>query len=547
MTRKTMEKQAQACASSNPQSRPQRYAPICFGDQIHCGFGRVVIVAGWYATDRLKRELDEKEYAAIGHLYNLREGADPFFRNLLANPQATTVLCLSATRQDRNAGNPAIALGYFLLEQEDPRLEKSDDGTGYWVSPSNPLLRIKSDIPLESIRRLRKRITPLCFEGGEGAVQDLVKYLRYENQVTKRAVVEDAPELYPQPEVRVAIQPGPVHGVSVTGETIAQTWLKIIQAIHKTGKVTPTGNGQPWQELISLTAVVTNEPKGFYFPDGDWFPCSRSFLYGDEGQGGYVEQIVGDMPYEEGTKYTYGQRLRSWFGQDQVEAVIQKLVQERDAASGVMSLWDPGSGAVSRPGRSANSSDHTYGKSPCLNHIWVRIQSDGALVLTALFRSNDMFSAWPSNAMGLRCLQEHILERLLECGVEDIFMGPLITVSNSAHIYKTSWESAAALLELYQKQAMTPNYNDPVGNYTVHRDPERGGIVVVRRLTPGNCGQQCDFYEGADPLKLIREIAADAPTIDPAHMGYLGMEISRALSDPDYAQDDRWWQKIPKP
>jgi thymidylate synthase len=99
------------------------------------------------------------------------------------------------------------------------------------------------------------------------------------------------------------------------------------------------------------------------------------------------------LPTCEGVKYTYGQRLRSWFGRDQIEQVIQKLIGEIDAASAVMSLWDV--------------QDHDKGGSPCLNHIWIEVV-DNELSLTATLRSNDMFAAWPANAMGLRALQQYI-------------------------------------------------------------------------------------------------------------------------------------------
>jgi len=61
-----------------------------------------------------------------------------------------------------------------------------------------------------------------------------------------------------------------------------------------------------------------------------------------------------------------------------------------------MSLWDV--------------QDHRK-QSPCLNHIWVRVVNN-ELSLTATFRSNDMFSAWPANAMGLRALQQYILDAI---------------------------------------------------------------------------------------------------------------------------------------
>ncbi|MCZ0902443.1 thymidylate synthase, partial [Microcoleus sp. HI-ES] len=82
--------------------------------------------------------------------------------------------------------------------------------------------------------------------------------------------------------------------------------------------------------------------------------------------------------------------------------------KEIDAASAVISLWDAGGNVNRRPD---GSSDHQHSGSPCLNHIWVRVV-DGEISLTATLRSNDMFAAWPANAMGLRALQQHIRDEI---------------------------------------------------------------------------------------------------------------------------------------
>jgi len=501
----------------------------------------VAIFTGWYDKAAIAKRLDRSEYAAIGNIYNAAEGVDPGVRNLLANPQVDTVLCLSSTQPDANCNHPSLLLAEFLRHPQDPVMLQSETGLSYWGHPDLKGPQVKPDIPIEAIRELKNRVAVVTFESCDryGSAQDLVAFCKFADQSYTSDPLPD-PILLPPPETKVTILPGPAHGVSIEGQTIVETWLKIIQAIHTTGKVIDTGNGQRWQELISLVAVVHNEPEGFYFPDGEWFPCTKDFLFGTDESEGYVSQILDDAPAQEGTKYTYGQRLRSWFGKDQVEDVVQKLLGEREAASAVMSLWDPGSGENARPNREPHTSDHTYGKSPCLNHIWVRIEADGSLVLSATFRSNDMYSAWPSNAMGLRCLQRHILDRLLSEGMENISMGPLITVSHSAHIYETCWPQAASLIDRYRRQMMRPVFADRVGSYTVHRDPDRSGVVVVRRLSTGLNATQCSFYEGSDPRKLFREIAIDAPSIDPYHALYLGSEITRAFTDPNYSQDDRW-------
>jgi len=266
-------------------------------------------------------------------------------------------------------------------------------------------------------------------------------------------------------------------------------------------------------------AVVTDEPEDFYFPEPNYLPCDRPFI--EE----YISQILDDAPYCEGVKYTYGQRLRSWFGRDQIEQVIQKLIGEIDAASAVMSLWDV--------------QDHDKGGSPCLNHIWIRVV-DNELSLTATLRSNDMFAAWSANAMGLRALQQYIRDVIAARSEYSLQMGPLITMSQSAHLYDDTFESVDQIIsQQYQKivDAERNRYFDPVGNFLIEVDRQE---IVISQTTSGS-GEISNHYRGKEPLKLLREICANSPAIKPEHSGYLGLELQKAFdcikSGREYIQD----------
>jgi thymidylate synthase (methanogen type) len=179
-------------------------------------------------------------------------------------------------------------------------------------------------------------------------------------------------------------------------------------------KVNPGVTFKATMSQISVPATSANIGPGF--------DCLGLAL---EMRDRYAAQILDDAPNREGVKYTYGQRLRSWFGRDQIEKVIDKLANDIDSARAVMSLWDA----------SQDDNDNP----PCLNHIWVRIV-DNELSLTATFRSNDMFSAWPANAMGLRALQKYIYNSLVKKTAHKLKMGALITISQSAHIYDDCFE-----------------------------------------------------------------------------------------------------------
>ncbi|MGL5035044.1 MAG: thymidylate synthase, partial [Microcystaceae cyanobacterium] len=298
--------------------------------------------------------------------------------------------------------------------------------------------------------------------------------------------------------------PGPRYGHRIEGKTIAETWVKILHRIKTTGTIRPTGYDGKWQELIDLVAVITDEPKDFYFPEPNFLPIDPAFIQD------YIPQILEDAPYTEGVKYTYGQRLRSWFKHDQIEQVILKLIGEIDAASGVMSLWDV--------------EDHEKGGSPCLNHLWARVV-DNELSLTATLRSNDMFAAWPANAMGLRALQQHIRDQIAQRSEYNLTLGPLITISQSAHIYDDTWENVDKLIATqYDQIVRQRDYFDPSGNFLIEL---QNGEITVQQTTAGS-GEVVACYAGKNPLKLIREICAATPAIQPDHIGYLGIELQKA-------------------
>jgi len=477
-------------------------------NQIITGVGTVVVVTGWTPKKAVEKHLSPDEYAAIGQLYSPTRGISFLIRNLLYNPHANKVIILDATKEDKNSGACKCLYDFFSFGMAKG---KSDIGRDCWVIDSSITGYIDIEIPKDALELLRERVEVIKVDLISKAIEcvkDLNK--RQDSSSSYRGY----PLEFPYTEPKTKILPGTRYGHRIEGKTIAETWVKILQRIKITGTIRPTGYDGNWQELIDLMAIVTDEPPDFYFPEPNYLPINRSFLQE------YIPLILDDSPYIEGVKYTYGQRLRSWFGFDQVEQVINKLISEIDAASAVMSLWDV--------------KDHEKGGSPCLNHIWVRVV-DNELSLTATFRSNDMFSAWPANAMGLRALQKHIRDEIAERSQYNLTMGPLITISQSAHIYDDTWENVDKLIaNQYERIVSDRNFSDPVGNFLI--DVENGQIIV-QQTTPGS-GEIVNCYTDTNPNKLIRKICSQCPAISPEHIGYLGIELQKAkVLDKNYIQD----------
>ena len=489
-----------------------KYQPLHKPNQLMYGTGQTAVVTGWTVKQAISKHLQPHEYAVIGQLYSPTRGISLLIRNLLANPHVRFLVALNATKEDRNAGGCECLLDFFRNGFTEGF---SDTGRRCWVICSNIPGYIDIEIEAYVLEKLRQSV-----EWQESlSIADAVSQV-------KAYALRSAVEPWGSPIVEIpfstavpTVLPGPRYGHRIEGKTIAETWVKIIHRIKNTGTIRPTGYDGQWQELIDLVAIVTDEPEDFYFPEPNYLPCDRAFI--EE----YISQILDDAPNREGVKYTYGQRLRSWFGRDQIEQVIQKLIQEIDAASAVMSLWDV--------------QDHDKGGSPCLNHIWLRVV-DREISLTATLRSNDMFAAWSANAFGLRALQQYIRDQIATRSDYDLKMGPLITISQSAHIYDDTWENAERLIQQqYSAIYKHLDYYDPSGNFLVEIAE---GKILVTQTTPGS-GEIVACYSAKDPLKLIREICAASPAIRPEHAGYLGMELQKASeclkTGKKYVQDSK--------
>jgi thymidylate synthase len=475
------------------------------------GTGKIAIVTGWTLQDSVAKKLTPEQYAVIGNLYSPSRGLNYLIRNLIANPQIRHLIALNATKQDAIAGGCQCLLDFFL---QGFTQGVSDAGRDCWVVNSEFPGYIDLEVPQEILEKLRRLVS--CQEAT--SVDVLLGQVKTISECPIYLFPWHEPQVYPMSEFAPNVVPGDIYGHRIEGKTIADTWIKIIHRIKTTGVVRETSHDAYWQELIDLVAVVTDEPEGFYFPPGKDFPCDRNFIEN------YIPQILNDQQEKEGIKYSYGQRLRSWFGRDQIEQVIDKLSGDIDAASGVMSLWDV--------------KDHDQGGSPCLNHIWVRVVA-GKLSLSAVFRSNDMFSAWVANAMGLRALQLHIIAEISRNSQHQLQPGPLITLSESAHIYSDCYAHADKVIATYYDKLMQQEqsqFDDPVGSFVIEVNQE----ISVQRITPGT-GEVVTTYLGKTALELGRQIYRDAPAINPMHSLYLGIELQKAAlalaNQQKYCQD----------
>lgn len=447
----------------------------------------IAIVTGWTDVRLVERVVNRNTYATVGNLYNAARGINLLIRSLLANKNIIYVVCLLASKYDYNAGSINCLVDFFYFGF---RKGTTESGRECWVINSDVTGYIDLDIPEERLNTLRGAVTVYWFKD----IYDLneqVRLLQHDSKPWGEC------EIFPIPKQASIPQHGHLIGSRVEGATISDTWVKLLHRVRSCGQSCKNSYNSTSQEVINIMSVITDEPEELHFTD--YLPVTKEFI--DK----YINQIIYN---NENDMYSYGTRMRSYLGLDQIESVINTLRQDRNSNRGVISLWYVGDCKIAAP--------------PCLNHVWLKI-SQGKLLLTATLRSNDIYSAWVSNAMGLRGLQRYIYNALKEV-YKDIEIGSLVIVSQSAHIYEDCWNSADEIIAKYYKSINhKKQYTDPVGNFIISCGDDS---LCVEQVT--SLGELMHQYSGKNAIQLAHQIITNNPGILPDHSLYLGLELQKA-------------------
>ena len=115
---------------------------------------------------------------------------------------------------------------------------------------------------------------------------------------------------------------------------------------------------------------------------------------------------------------------------DQIQQMADRLNYNKGTNRAVAVLYNPGV-------------DSTRTDIPCLNWIQATIRDDGNLALHVMFRSNDLYGAFPSNMY----LITYIGLRLAEMITAPVFFEGIYYHSSSLHIYKTNLDEVKKVLD----------------------------------------------------------------------------------------------------
>jgi len=473
------------------------FAPRYLADQLIIGSAGSVGSAGstvavttlWAKKEKVADGLPRDLYAVIGQLYSPTRGLDPLVRNLLANPSIRHLV---------STGSDLSGSGRALEDLFKCGFTRGVTSLGHqcWLVKSSVEACIDLDVAADAIEAMRSGV---AFHRVE------LSDLRAKLEELKNPTLPPygPPRVFEKREHKASVLPAPDVVSVLRGERVAGVWLQILDRIMRFGRESDTHYGTRQKELLDLVSVVEAEdPDNLYVPG--YLPCTSQDL--EE----YFPRVLSGKEFPD-TSYTYGQRLRTHFGVDQLEEMIDKLAADLDTRSATAVLWDS---RVDNVGHGA----------PCINHIWARVRG-GKVFLTAVIRSNDMYSAWPENAFALRKLQAHIAAEVSKKAHVALTLGELVIVSESAHIYGDCWADAerAVAREYEREVSAAESRQDPAGSFVIAID---GGEIACEHISPS--GEHIETFRARAAARLSALLARAGVLTSVEHALYVGRELAKA-------------------
>lgn len=462
---------------------PVRYKELLALGNLKSNVG---VVCHWTLKDLIIRGLNKNTYAAAGQLYSRDLGVSSLIRNVLAHPYIDTlVLCGNEGAIEETKSSKAL-------------LNLINNGVD-----QNHF--IEKEIPIDKINLFRSRVKIVNLIG-ENNPQKIQKAID-EN-------FKDAPQRYetfifPEPQKTENLELPSESAVFVVRRSkVAECWIDILKNIMAFGKIKSSQYGEAQKELVDLITIIEDED-----PNNHYLPAYLSLT--EKQINDYIPTIATAKKIE-GSKYTYGQRLREYGGIDQVQDIIDLIAKTPYSRRAVASTWSV-------------EFDRASENPPCLDLFQALVRGN-KLALTVYIRSNDMFLGWLENAFGILALQDLIIKEANGKNQElNLQRGSVVTISASAHIYERNWEEAKKILKENPKLQCAW---DPRGNFVI--SIASGLIDVYNTSDPVNLR-----WQGKSAHELLDQMIFYVSQIP--HAAYLGRELAKAefalKNNSEYIQD----------
>jgi thymidylate synthase (methanogen type) len=450
--------------------------PLYFRDKLTIDNkqSNVAVTTLWMPKESVVAELTKGSYSVCGQLYTKR-GLNPMFRNILANPNIRYLVMCGVDRQ--GSGD---ALKKFFDNGIAANSGKEGELRGWKILGDDEAL-LDKEVPLEAFDLIRKnvqlfdmRLKPLK------EVASLVSGL-------ERTAPFGEPQVFSEPAAEeVSRFPTDMSVFKIRRDYIGDAWIDALKTVMRFG-AEMSGMYGGVKEVHNLSIVIEkeepNEPK-FY----DYLKFKK------EGLDLYIKGFFDTNKGSEA--YTYGERIFTWDGIDQGQIMTDKLSRYPYDRGALAVLWQPHKDNFPPQNTDVEKLGQTKGwKVPCLVMILGQCIDDD-FHMTAVFRNNDIYGAWPLNAFALRNFQADIAKKIGKN------LGSLTTISHIAEIYQIDWDDSQKIVRENDSVARTCQWESR-GYYTVAVD---GNTINIIFFNPDGSKQLAEYAMDGTKPKAARDL-----------------------------------------
>ncbi len=463
------------------------FIPLHFGNKLKIANpnATVGLVCLWSALDYVIEGLtnagidlnsSSSKLAVIGNLYG--NGIPQLLRNLLYNPQLTDIVICGADR----SGSAGVLKAYFKAG-----LEKAES-LGCEVTRIVGTTYVIDDLVTPDM--FGGRVTVHKPFGDPHEPESISKLKSFLDHYTAKPADEQERIDIPFPKVEVTHFPSDPAAHCIAAETPLAAWREVVFHIARFGHIVHLRKGDR-QELQNLKVVIRHPVEDD--------PCDLlDFGFDIEDLKRYQQDMViaersNDQPY------TYGNRIRDYYGFDSLEKFAQRLRENPQDRDCYLALWD-------------SHKDIDADDAPCLVSIFFRV-FDNTLTLTAVYRTHNAMDAWLKNIYGLMMVQQMVSEQTC------IPPGTLTVISQSISIDPTRYDRAQRVCDA---KGFAVNL-DPNGHFTISLEESD---IVVKHFNPD--GQEIKEYRSPKAERLQHELYRDCAISDIGHAIYIGRQLAKA-------------------
>jgi thymidylate synthase len=500
-----------------------RFEAIHFADRLRLinPGGDVGVVTLWSPVPQVLKYIDQLDHklltparsriAVIANLYG--DGLAGMLCNLLWNPQIRWIL----------------ALGQDLTRSGDDLVSIVKDGVLHDQVLGRPVWRIPATGNLldgridPSVLRSRLHVVKL----GKLSEERTASGVRQFFAKVDRCPAPSAPGCRKRIDLDQPVTtefPSDLLDHTVRRQKPLDCWEELVFRVLRFGRRTQLQKG-PRLELLNVKTIITDPGEE---TEADLSKYGFSLAAFKRYQARILEA---DKP--NGISYTYGNRLRGYFGEpgrslDLLDAVVRHLRDDPQSRRAYATTWDNTTDlavASDQAAGSADTEDDTA--APCLTTIFYR-ELDERLTLAATFRSHNLMRAWLENAYGLMALQNYV------CAQTGMTAGPIAVISHSLTIDPTNVTRFEIAKGIEASRSTDDEIDRASGKHTLRMDPRGYFEVTVdeqtREIVAEHKYQRLTIkeYRAASSEELLAKIATDCATSIASHALWLGREVGRA-------------------